>query len=132
MRSRLAVARLPRDLHPVAWWLWAVGLAVAASFTTNPWLLLMLIGVACLAVSARRSAQPWADSFRLYLWLGLAIVVIRVVFRILVGGATAAACCSPCRRSRCRTGPPASDCSARSPRSRCSSACTTGSGSPPS
>ena len=45
MRARLAVARLPRDLHPVAWWLWAVGLAVAASFTTNPWLLLMLIGV---------------------------------------------------------------------------------------
>jgi energy-coupling factor transport system permease protein len=86
MRARLAVARLPRDLHPVAWWLWAVGLAVAASFTTNPWLLLMLIGVACLAVSARRSTLPWADSFRLYLWLGLAIVVIRVVFRILVGG----------------------------------------------
>lgn len=86
MRARLAVARLPRDLHPVAWWLWAFGLGVAASFTTNPWLLLMLIGVACLAVSARRSAQPWADSFRLYLWLGLAIVVIRVVFRILVGG----------------------------------------------
>ena len=86
MLARLAVARLPRDLHPVAWWLWAVGLAVAASFTTNPWLLLLLIGVACLAVAARRSAQPWADSFRLYLWLGLAIVVIRVFFRILVGG----------------------------------------------
>ena len=86
MRARLAVARLPRDLHPVAWWLWAFGLAAAASFTTNPWLLLLLIGVACLAVAARRSAQPWADSFRLYLWLGLAIVVIRVFFRILVGG----------------------------------------------
>ena len=70
----------------MAWWLWAVGLAVAASFTTNPWLLLLLIGVACLAVAARRSAQPWADSFRLYLWLGLAIVVIRVFFRVLVGG----------------------------------------------
>ena len=86
MRSRLAVARLPRDLHPVAWWLWAVGLAAAASFTTNPWLLLLLIGVACLTVAARRSASPWADTFRLYLWLGLFIVVIRVFFRILVGG----------------------------------------------
>jgi energy-coupling factor transport system permease protein len=89
MRGRLATlgtARLPRDLHPVAWWLWALGLATAASFTTNPYLLLLLIGVACLAVAARRSAQPWADSFRLYLWLGVAIVVIRVLFRILVGG----------------------------------------------
>jgi energy-coupling factor transport system permease protein len=84
--ARLGTARLPRDLHPVAWWLWALGLAVAASFTTNPYLLLLLIGVACLAVAARRSAQPWADSFRIYLWLGVAIVVIRVLFRVLLGG----------------------------------------------
>jgi energy-coupling factor transport system permease protein len=82
----LDAARLPRDLHPVAWWLWSLGLAAAASFTTNPYLLLLLIGVACLTVAARRSAQPWADSFRIYLWLGLVIVVVRVLFRILLGG----------------------------------------------
>jgi energy-coupling factor transport system permease protein len=84
--ARLGTERLPRDLHPVAWWLWALGLAAAASLTTNPYVLLLLIGVACLAVAARRSAQPWADSFRIYLWLGVAIVVIRVLFRILLGG----------------------------------------------
>ena len=26
---------LPRMLHPAAWWLWAIGLATAASRTTN-------------------------------------------------------------------------------------------------
>ena len=34
----------------------------------------------------RRSDQPWGQSFRLYVWLGVVIVVIRVAFRILFGG----------------------------------------------
>lgn len=78
--------QLARDLHPVAWWLWAAGLAAAASMTTNPLVLGMLIGAAWLVVVARRSDQPWARAFRLYLWLGLLIVVLRVFFRILLGG----------------------------------------------
>ena len=76
----------PRDLHPVAWWLWAIGLATAASFTTNPLVLLLLVGVAALVVALRRSEQPWGESFRLYLWLGVVIVVVRVGFRLFFGG----------------------------------------------
>lgn len=79
-------ARLPRDLHPVAWWVWALGLAAAASATTNPFSLLLLVGGAAVVVGARRSDQPWARSFRFYLWLGLAIVVVRVLFRLVLGG----------------------------------------------
>ncbi|WP_134738454.1 energy-coupling factor transporter transmembrane component T [Nocardioides sp. 503] len=79
-------ARLPRDVHPVAWWLWAIGLCTAASLTTNPLVLLLLVGVATVVVIARRSDQPWARSFRLYVWLGAAIVVLRVVFRLVFGG----------------------------------------------
>ncbi|WP_028645473.1 energy-coupling factor transporter transmembrane component T [Nocardioides sp. URHA0020] len=75
-----------RDLHPVAWWLWAIGLSVAASLTTNPLILLMLIGVAALVVSLRRSEQPWGQSFRLYVWLGVVIVVVRVAFRLVFSG----------------------------------------------
>ncbi len=82
----MSTARLPRDLHPVAWWLWAIGLAVAASLTTNPLLLLLYVGVASLVVMLRRSDQPWGQSFRIYVWLGVAIVVIRVSFRIVFGG----------------------------------------------
>jgi energy-coupling factor transport system permease protein len=76
-----------RDLHPVAWWLWAIGLSVAASLTTNPLILLMLIGVAALVVSLRRSEQPWGRSFRLYVWLGVVIVLVRVAFRLVFSGA---------------------------------------------
>ncbi|MGZ6745803.1 MAG: energy-coupling factor transporter transmembrane component T [Nocardioides sp.] len=81
----MSSTRLPRDLHPVAWWVWALGLAVAASLTTNPVALLLLVAVATVVVVARRSDQPWADSFRLYVWLGVAIVTIRVVFRVVFG-----------------------------------------------
>ncbi len=84
--AALSVTRLSRDLHPVAWWLWALGLAAGASMTTNPLILLLLIGVAALVVAARRSDHAWSGSFRLYLWLGLAIVVMRVAFRVLFGG----------------------------------------------
>jgi energy-coupling factor transport system permease protein len=78
-------ARLNRDLHPVAWWVWAMGLAAAATLTTNPLLLLLLVAVAAVVVQARRSDHPWARSFRLYVGLGVAIVVVRVVFRVVFG-----------------------------------------------
>lgn len=84
--QRWGRARLPRDLHPVAWWLWAVGLAAAASFSTNPLILVGLVAVASLVVALRAGRHPWALAFRLYLYLALAIVVLRVVFRVLFGG----------------------------------------------
>jgi energy-coupling factor transport system permease protein len=65
---------------------WALGLATAASFTTNPLILLTIIGVATLVVMARRSAQPWADAFRLYVVVAIVIVVTRVLFRVVLGG----------------------------------------------
>lgn len=78
--------RPARDLHPVAWWVWALALATYASLTTNPWMLLLVVAVAALVVAARRPDQPWARSFRTYLLLGAVMVAIRVVFRILLGG----------------------------------------------
>jgi energy-coupling factor transport system permease protein len=77
---------LPRDLHPVAWWAWAIGLAVTASFTTNPWVLLLVVATCTLVVVARRGDQPWSRSFRLYAVLAAVIVVARVLFRVLFGG----------------------------------------------
>ncbi len=80
------MSALPRDLHPVAWWLWAIGLATAASLTTNPLVLVMIIGVAATVVTARRSDHAFARSFRFYVWLGVAAVFVRVLFRVILGG----------------------------------------------
>jgi len=86
--SRFVMLRsaLPRPLHPFAWWGYAIGLAVAASSTTNPLLLAGLIGAAIVVAMSRRGSNPWAKSFALYLWLAVFIVVLRVGFRILFGG----------------------------------------------
>ena len=75
-----------RALHPGAWWAWALALAVAASRTTNPLLLGLIIAVAGFVVANRRSDAPWALAFRLYVYVGALIVASRVLFRILVGG----------------------------------------------
>lgn len=77
---------LPRPIHPVAWWGWAIALAVAANQTTNPLLLLGLVAVACLVTFARRGDNPWSRGFVVYLVLGAFIVVMRVGFRVLFGG----------------------------------------------
>lgn len=82
---RAAGTPLSRHLHPVAWWVWAIGLAVACSRTNNPLLLLLAVSVASLVVAARRGSSPWSRAFRLYLVLGGFIIVLRVVLHVLVG-----------------------------------------------
>jgi energy-coupling factor transport system permease protein len=82
-RPRLGGGRLPRALHPVAWWIWALALGVAASRTTNPLLLLLILAVLGLVVILRRSDAPWARGYRFYLLMALTVVVIRIVFRVV-------------------------------------------------
>ena len=74
-----------RNLHPGAWWLWALGLATAASRTTNPLLLLLVTAVAGYVVAARRTDAPWARSYSVFLKLGLLVLAIRMVFFTLLG-----------------------------------------------
>ncbi len=75
--------RLPRALHPVAWWLWALSLAVAASRTTNPLLLLLILAVLGLVVALCRGDAPWARGYRFYLLMALTVIIFRVVFRMV-------------------------------------------------
>lgn len=83
-------AAVPRDLHPGAWWLWALAMATAANRTTNPLLLTLLLSVVSLVVMRRRTDAPWARGFRAYLLLALVVIGIRVVFRMLLDGQTGA------------------------------------------
>jgi hypothetical protein len=95
--------RVPRELHPVAWWIWAVGLVIAANRTTNPLLLVLLLAVLGLVVANRRGSAPWARAFRYYLILGGVVIALRVVLRCVFGtGRTGTPGSSSAGRSRWR------------------------------
>jgi energy-coupling factor transport system permease protein len=73
--------RVPRALHPVAWWIWAVGLVIAVNRTTNPLLLILTLAVLAFVVSNRRTDAPWARAFKYYLIMAGVIIVLRIVLR---------------------------------------------------
>jgi len=74
----------PRHLHPGAWWLWALGLAAAASRTQNPVPLLLILVVTGFVVTARKSNAPWAKSYGAFLKLALIVIAIRIVFQAVL------------------------------------------------
>lgn len=74
-----------RQLHAGAWWVWALGLATAASRTTNPLLLAIVAAVAGYVVAARRSDAPWARAYVTFLRIGLVVLAVRVVLGVLIG-----------------------------------------------
>ncbi|MFG2607747.1 CbiQ family ECF transporter T component [Streptomyces sp. NPDC048514] len=73
------------SLHPGAWWLWAISLGTAASRTTNPLLLALLVAASAYVVATHRSPAPWARSYTAFARLALAVVLVRVVFAVALG-----------------------------------------------
>jgi energy-coupling factor transport system permease protein len=73
-------------LHPGAWWLWALGLAAAASRTLNPVPLVLVMAVTWFVVSARRGDTPWGASYSLFFKLALFVIGIHLVFQALLSG----------------------------------------------
>ncbi|WP_435809538.1 energy-coupling factor transporter transmembrane component T [Streptomyces iakyrus] len=72
-------------LHPGAWWLWSLSLGTAATRTTNPLLLALLISVSAYVVATRRPDTPWSRSYGAFVKLALAVILIRLVFAIVLG-----------------------------------------------
>ncbi|MFD5493922.1 energy-coupling factor transporter transmembrane component T [Streptomyces sp. NPDC001812] len=72
-------------LHPGAWWLWALALGVAATRTTNPLLLALLVTVSAYVVATRRPNAPWARSYGAFVKLALLVLAVRLLFAIVLG-----------------------------------------------
>lgn len=71
-----------RHVHPGAWWLWAAGVAVAATATTNVLLLALLGAVVLLTVAVHR--PEGARGFGVYLAVAGAVVVVRVLAHVVL------------------------------------------------
>ncbi|WP_320782843.1 energy-coupling factor transporter transmembrane component T [Streptomyces sp. CRN 30] len=79
------MARERAAVHPGAWWVWALGLGTAATRTTNPLLLALLVAVSAYVVTARRPDAPWARSYGAFVKLALTVLVARFVFAVVLG-----------------------------------------------
>lgn len=77
---------MTREVHPGAWWLWALGLATAASRTTNPLLLATVIIVVIVVTRACRRDADAPGGLRGYLAIALVVIGVRVAFRVMLGG----------------------------------------------
>ena len=75
-------------MHPLAWWGWAIGIAIAVNGTTNPLLLTMMALAMIIVVLLRRTESAWARSVRAYLALAAFVIAMRVFFQIVVGAPT--------------------------------------------
>ena len=75
----------PRLLHAGAWWMWALGLAAAASRTTNPLILGLIIAITGLVVSSRAEKAPWARAYSSALILGAIVMGVRLLFGLFFG-----------------------------------------------
>lgn len=84
-QARVGGRRLPRNLHPLAWWAWGLGLMVAAARTTDPLLLGLILAVLAVVVAARRPDAPWADAFGAALRLGAVVIVARTLLQVILG-----------------------------------------------
>lgn len=74
-----------RWLHPLAWWAWAVALAVCTMRTADPVLLLLTVAVVCVVVESRRPAAAWSRAFGIMLGLAGLTLVVTVVLQIVLG-----------------------------------------------
>lgn len=78
----------------MAAWLWAAGVAVAASRTSNPLVhLLILVALAFAVACVRRfSAVPAANRrlFGAFVWIGVVTIAVRLVFGLVFGTGTSA------------------------------------------
>lgn len=74
---------LAAKVHPSTWWAIALSLAVIAGSASTILQTSLVAAISVLMILLFRDDAPWARSLKFYLILAVAVVVIRVLFRVL-------------------------------------------------
>jgi energy-coupling factor transporter transmembrane protein EcfT len=73
------------SLHPLTWWIWAIGLIWSIIRINSTIYSLACVGVVAVIVFAFRENAPWGKSFNWTLKLSLWILFIRTLVGVLIG-----------------------------------------------
>lgn len=77
--------RVRGGVHPIAWWVWALGIAVATTRSPGIVSTTILIVSVVVVVAVCHLPSAFSRAFPAYLTLAAGVVVVRVVFYVLVG-----------------------------------------------
>ena len=86
-RSPCGARRRRATVHPGAWWLWSLSIGTAATRTTNPLLLALLISASAYVVAAHRrdTGTATAHAYTAFAKLALAVLLVRLLFAVALG-----------------------------------------------
>jgi energy-coupling factor transporter transmembrane protein EcfT len=73
------------SLHPLTWWIWAFGLAVAVIRFDSTIFTVGCVGVVAVIVFINREDAPWGKSFNWTLKVSAWILLIRTLIGVLIG-----------------------------------------------
>ena len=73
------------SLHPLTWWIWAIGLAVAVIRFDNTVFTISCVGAVAVVVFLNRENAPWGKSFNWTLKLSAWILLVRTIIGVLIG-----------------------------------------------
>jgi len=73
------------SLHPLTWWIWAIGLAIAVIRVDSAVFTISCVGVVAVVVFVNRENAPWGKSFNWTLKLSAWILLVRTIIGVLIG-----------------------------------------------
>ena len=73
------------SLHPLTWWIWAIGLAIAVIRFDSTMFTLCCVGAVAVVVLVNRDSAPWGNSFNWTLKIAAWILCVRTLIGVLIG-----------------------------------------------